>query len=110
MTYTIPDHIKGDTFNGVEFEMKLNGVVIDLTDCVILIQFKVNTYAKPVLILTNGSGLEINDPTNGKFKILPQIVDIEAARYIYDVQFTFITGVIKTYLSGSWSIINDITK
>lgn len=54
--------------------------------------------------------LTVTDVVNGLFKINEQIIDIAEYNYLYDLQITFIGGVVKTWLSGSFNIKCDITK
>lgn len=110
MEYKLPDAIKGDTFNGVQFTLKLNAMPIDLTGAEITMQVKTAAMKKPSLELkTMDNSLEILDAVNGVFRIPPFIVALNADNYIYDIQFKFSSNVIKTYISGTWKILQDVT-
>lgn len=104
-------HKKGDTFYEVNFEIKKNNVAVDLTDAIIKMQVRKEYGGVVQLSFTsdNDAGITITDAINGKFKINQQIIDIPAYNYIYDIQFT-IDGIVKTYVSGNFLIINDVTR
>lgn len=106
-------HKKGDTFDEVPFELKVNTVAVNLTGAVIKMQLrKCDNLTTAALSLTSVSsaGITITDATHGKFKINSQIIDIDAYTYVYDIQITLSSGVVKTYVSGTFNIENDITR
>jgi hypothetical protein len=105
-------HIKGDTFNEVPFELKINGSAVNLTGATIKMQLKkCATDTTPALSLTSVSsaGITITNAASGLFKINTQIINIEAWNYIYDMQFTFSSGEVKTYINGQFTITQDVT-
>ena len=110
--YKMEDHLKGDTFDGVTFNLtnKTNGVPIDLTGCVIRAQFRKGVN-KGALIkdVTTSEGVTIMDAANGVFSIDSFLLNWDAAIYNYDVQFTFSNGVVKTYIKGTIKITQDST-
>jgi len=106
-------HKKGDTFDEVPFELKVNTVAVNLTGAVIKMQLrKFDNTSTAALSLTSASsaGITITDATAGKFKINSQIIDIDAYTYVYDIQITLSSGVVKTYVSGTFNITNEVTK
>lgn len=106
-------HKKGDTFDEVPFELKVNTVVVNLTGAVIKMQLrKWDNLTNAALSLTSVSsaGITITDATAGKFKINSQIIDIDPYTYVYDIQITLSSGVVRTYVSGTFNIENDITR
>lgn len=102
---------KGDTYNGVQFEIKVNDVILDLSDYEIKMQIKKKANdAEALLTLDLTDGLElVTDGTDGMFKILPFDVTLDAGVYLYDIQFTSVDNVIKTYIGGLFEVIQDIT-
>lgn len=108
--YNIPEHLKGDTWDGRVIQVIINGLPKDLTNTVIKIDFrwqkKTGTLVKSI---TNGSGIVITDALQGIFTIEPVQADFEAGTYYYDVQFND-GGLIKTYMGGEWPINQDTTK
>ena len=110
-TYDFPEHIKGDTFLEQEFIYKRNGVPIDLTGWSIRMMLKLNKKdTTNVLLLSTGSGLTIKDAVNGVLAIDKQIIDIEAHRYVYDVELTDTNNDVFTYQGGIFPIIQDVTS
>jgi len=106
-------HIKGDTFNQVAFELKIDTVAVNLTGAVIKMQLRKNASdVTPALSLTSVSsaGITITAPTLGQFKINEQIIDIAVETYQYDIQITFASGIVKTYVAGSFNITPEITR
>jgi L-asparaginase/Glu-tRNA(Gln) amidotransferase subunit D len=106
-------HIKGDTFDEVNFEIKKDNVAINLTGATIKMQLRKNaTDVSPALSLTSASsaGITITAATLGKFKINQQIINIEVANYQYDIEITLSSGVVKTYISGGFNITQEITR
>jgi hypothetical protein len=104
-------HIKGDTFEAVNFEIKVDNLVVDLSDTIIRMQLR-KVYGGVValdLSSVDNAGITITDAVDGLFKINEQIINIEADNYIYDIQFNF-DGVVKTYISGNFLIKNDVTR
>jgi hypothetical protein len=104
-------HIKGDTFEAVNFEIKVDDVVVDLSDTIIRMQLRKVYGGVVALDLTSvaNAGITITDAVDGLFKINEQIINIEADNYIYDIQFNF-DGIVKTYISGNFLIKNDVTR
>jgi len=104
-------HIKGDTFDEVAFSIKINNIALDLTGATIKMQLKKNSNSPASLSLTSVSsaGITITSPSAGLFKINEQIIDIEVFNYAYDIQLTLASGVVKTYVSGTFNITKEIT-
>jgi len=109
--YNFHDHLKGDTFEGTTFTISVNGVPLPLTSALIKMSLKPNkSTLKSVLDLSTTNGrLLIIDAINGKFQVVPQIIDIPAALYYYDIQITLSNGKVKTYIEGQWKIEQDVT-
>jgi hypothetical protein len=106
-------HIKGDTFDDVAFQIKINNSVVNLTGAVIRMQLRKNANdSTAALSLTSASsaGITITNATTGQFKINKQIIDIPVFNYLYDIQFTFSGGDVKTYVQGTFSIKSEITR
>jgi len=104
-------HIKGDTFDEVAFSIKINNIALDLTGATIKMQLKKSSNSPASLSLTSVSsaGITITSPSAGLFKINEQIIDIEVFNYAYDIQLTLASGVVKTYVSGTFNITKEIT-
>lgn len=116
MEYKIPDHLKGDTFDGVVFTVSVNSTPLDLTGASLKMtlvkqapqkDIKVKT---PVLTLTSPlGGLSLVNGPAGRFQIDKQIINVPPDVYAYDIQITLSDGTVKTYISGTWKILPDIT-
>lgn len=110
-TYTFPDTVKGNTFIGVMFTLQDQGVAIDITGATISLVAKIwdQENADAVLTLDNGinGGITINNASEGIFSVDEQIIDIEARCYQYDIKVTFADLSVKTYISGTWTIIQN---
>lgn len=106
-------HIKGDTFDEVAFQLKINEEVVDLTGATIKMQLRKNysdTSAALSLTSVSSAGITITDAATGQFKINSQIIDIEVYNYVYDIQITLASGVVKTYVQGGFNITNEVTR
>jgi hypothetical protein len=105
-------NIKGDTFEQVNFEVKINGDAVDLTDAVIRMQLRKEYGGVVGLSLTSvaNAGITITDAVNGLFKINKQVINIPPYNYIYDIEIHFDNGDVKTWISGNFQILNDVTR
>jgi len=101
--------LKGDTWNGVAFEIIVNNLPMDLSNTSILmfVRYK-NNAGKVVLKLSDTDGITITDADAGKFAIMPFICQLNAGTYVYDIQFTT-NGVVKTYIQGTITVTQDTT-
>jgi len=109
--YNFSNQYKGDSFDSTQFTVKDADTTlpIDLTGTSIRIQFR-NVLSGPTIkTLTIGDGISMPSPSTGVFTMDEFIIDWAAGKYLYDIQFTFPTGNIKTYLTGGVTIISDVT-
>jgi hypothetical protein len=105
-------HIKGDTFEAVNFAVIKNAVVLNLTGAVIKMQLKKECGGVPILSFTTvaSAGLTITNAAGGLFKINKQIINIPEYNYAYDIEITFSDGTVKTWVEGNFVIKCDITR
>ena len=106
-------HIKGDTFDEVAFQLKINDEVVNLTGAVIKMQLRkcyTDTTAALSLTSVSSAGITITNASTGQFKINSQIIDIEVYNYVYDIQITLASGVVKTYIQGGFNVTNEVTR
>ena len=110
--YDIPKHRRGDTWVGISsFPLTVNGIPVNLTNAAIKIDFKKQVDSPVALTLsTAASSIVITQPTQGIFSIPARIINIPFGLYLYDVQVTFSSGIITTYVEGAWEIVADITE
>jgi hypothetical protein len=112
MTYDIPDHRQGDTWDGINsICIQVNGIPANLTGASIKADFRRSIDSPVVLSFssTNGS-IIVTDASGGIIQFPPRLIKIPPGKYFYDLQVTYPTGVVKTYFSGTWIIISDFTK
>lgn len=111
MTYTIPDHISGDTWIGInEITIHRNGTPINLTGAKSIFRVKTQIDAPTVLELSSDEGeITYIDPVNGILSISPLIVDIPPGNYIYSLRIFLesgeYAGEVDTFLNGTWKIL-----
>lgn len=110
-TFPNIEHIKGDTFKQMPFQINVNGTALNLTDCVIRMQLKRAYDDVPRLTLSsvNNNGITITNASAGQFKINEQIIDIKAFNYIYDIEINN-DGVVNTWVSGEFLIKPNVTE
>ena len=105
-------HIKGDTFEAVNFQMLVNSVALNLTGCTLRMQLRKEYGGVIFLALTSvaSAGITITNPSSGIFAINRQIINLDAFNYIYDIELIKADGTVKTYVSGNFVITNDVTR
>jgi hypothetical protein len=105
-------HIKGDSFEAVNFQMLVNSVELNLTGCTLRMQLRKEYGGVIFLSLTSvaSAGITITNATTGLFRINKQIINIDANNYIYDIELIKADGTIKTYISGNFYVTNDVTR
>lgn len=105
-------HIKGDTFEAVNFQMLVNSVALNLTGCTLRMQLRKEYGGVIFLSLTSvaSAGITITNPSSGIFSINRQIINLDAFNYIYDIELIKADGTVKTYISGNFVITNDVTR
>jgi hypothetical protein len=105
-------HIKGDTFEAVNFALLKNNVVINLTGATIRMQLRSECGSLIALSLTSvaSAGITITNAAGGLFKINKQIINIASGNYLYDLEIVFADTTVKTWLSGEFLIECDITR
>lgn len=108
MEYNITSY-KGDTFNGVQFTILVNGSAPanDLASVILTARPQLTASTKHQL--TSSSGITITDAANWVFEIDRQIINWAAFNYYYDIQLTDSTGAVKTYVTGRWNVSQDVT-
>jgi hypothetical protein len=105
-------HIKGDTFEAVNFAVLKNTVALNLTGAVIKMQLKKECGGVAILSFTSvaSAGLTITNAAGGLFRINKQIINIPEYNYLYDIEITFADGSVKTWVDGNFTINCDITR
>ena len=105
-------HIKGDSFEAVNFALLVNTVALNLTGCTLRMQLRKEYGGIVYLSLTSvaSAGITITNATTGLFRINKQIINIDANTYIYDIELIKADGTVKTYISGNFYVTNDVTR
>ena len=111
--YNLTPTIAGDTFNGVQFTVTLTSggttAPIDLTDMGIKVVFKKQGQSTVISTLEIGSGITLDDAENGVFSIDEFTAFTTPYTYVYDMEFTYSNGTVKTYLKGNFEVLEQIT-
>lgn len=112
-TYNCPPVIKGDTFPGIGMiRIKISGEPPPNTLVSARLQFRsvLGSTGTPSLELsTDSGGIVITSSTLWEMNIPAFVVNLAAGTYYYDLETQDDEGTIRTYLKGSWTIINDTT-
>jgi hypothetical protein len=110
MTYNIPRHRRGDTWDGINnISITQNGVPVNLTNASVKMEFRQGIDTPVAMTFsTANSGITITSVSS--VRVMPRLIEVPFSTYKYDLQVTFSTGVVKTYISGEWPIIADITE
>jgi hypothetical protein len=86
-------------------------IPIDLTNVAIKMEIRQSETAKNYLKqFIVDSGITKTDAVNGVFSIDAFIADLPATNYFYDLQFTYNSGVVATYLKGKIAVVNEVTS
>jgi hypothetical protein len=111
LTYNIPDHLRGDTWNGItSITFSKDGIPLTLSGANVGMQFRKQVDGPVTLELTTSNGgINITDPLNGVIQILPVLITMQYGIYQYDLEVTLADGTVKTYMKGTWNIVPDIT-
>ena len=103
---------RGDTFAEVPFQINKDGIPLDLTGAIIHMQLRKSPGSTVYLNLTSvaNAGITMTSEPDGAFKINEMILNLEANVYLYDIEITFPSGEVKTWISGQFTVTNDITR
>ena len=113
--YNIPDQYKGDSFERIDFEYWITdttpGNEMDLSGVEPKMQIrKCSADGRLVKTLIIGDGLEWTAQEEGTFYLEPFLITFPSGDYVYDIQFTYPSSSVVTYLYGNLKIINDVTS
>jgi hypothetical protein len=59
-----------------------------------------------LITITEDDGLTVISNT----VVFDKRIDLAKGSYKYDIQFTYDSGVVRTYVSGQFIVIDDITR
>jgi hypothetical protein len=109
MTYDIPPHRRGDTWDGINsISISVNNVPISLSGASIAMDFR-QGIDTPVIMRFTTENNTIQILNANTIRIPSRKIEVPFGTYQYDLQVTYPTGVVKTYMSGIWPIVPDVT-
>jgi len=110
MTYDIPPHRRGDTWDGINsITISINNAPIVLSGASVKMEFRQDIDAPVAMTFsTENSGIVILNANT--IRLMPRKIEVPFATYYYDLQVTYPTGIVKTYMAGTWPIVADITE
>lgn len=91
------------------FTLTLDSTPIDLTGATVKIDIKKQCGDTTAISMTNGDGISVGGVNNNSITV-NKVINIDAGNYVWDMQVTFTTGVVKTYLWGNFIVSQDITQ
>ena len=93
------------------FALLADTTPIDLSGSTILVQVRPTPSSSVVALelSTDDSSIGIGGVDSNQIT-LNKIVDIAAGTYVYDMNVTFPSGEVKTYLWGNFIVTEDISK
>jgi hypothetical protein len=93
------------------FAITADNVAVNLTGSTIEIQVRktANATVADLTLKTGGNGITISGASNNQI-VLNKVVNIPAGNYLYDMNVTFPSGLVKTYVWGTFLVQEDITK
>lgn len=101
--------VRGDTWDGFEFNVKVNGEFVDLTDAEVRIQFSGQN--GDGFLLTSPSTIEIDIPLEGHVIVKPiSRMDYIPDLYVGDLEITDSDNIRTTFCLVKLLLIDDITK
>jgi hypothetical protein len=105
--FNLPDQRTGDTLRAIDVTIKINKEPVDLTDSTVLIQVRPEPTSSTVSMTLATS---FPDAANGVLRINEQAVTLASGLYYYDLQITMPGGFRETYLTGTWQILQDVSR
>lgn len=83
---------------------------VNLTTADLKLQVRSKPDGDLLLAMTEGNGLTVGGAGNNIITV-SKIIDInDCGSYVYDLQATFSSGVVSTYVKGMFIVHKDITK
>jgi hypothetical protein len=103
--------LNNNTYNGIQFTIKKNGIPINLTGANIIIQVKSSFVSTNIeKEFSVGSGITITNPTQGMYQIDAQVITMHPGVYVYDTLFIFADDIQKTYEGGVFTVKPVVTN
>ena len=112
MTYDIPTHISGDTWEGINsITFQRNNSALNLTNALVEMEV-LRSIDSPVVFSLNStnSGILVTNPLNGTISIPATTVNIPVDIYKWRIRLTLENNEVKTYLMGHWPIVSNLPQ
>lgn len=98
---------KGDTFKKTLTFTDATGNALDLSTAAIKMQIRKKAGEPVLMSLSINDGIVVSGQNNVVFN---KKIDIEGGTYRYDIEVTYASGVVRTYVSGQFKVLDDITR
>jgi hypothetical protein len=108
MTYDIPQHISGDTWQGInDITITRNNSALNLTNAYAELIVKFQIDAPTILNLNTDEGtlVFLHPLSSGQIQAPPQIIDIPPANYKWALKVRLANGEVDTFVNGNWPIV-----
>lgn len=83
-----------------------NGDPLDLSTATVTMQVRRKAGEDILLTLAEGTGLTVSSNT----VLINSVITLDKGSYKYDMQFAFASGIVRTYVAGSFGVEDDITR
>jgi len=112
VTISIPNHTKGDTWEGLKREVPLlfdgGPPPADLASCRMYVRNSAGIILKFKTTPAVGEKtITIDNAATWLFTVEPTVVDITAGKYRWDFETTDADGAVRTLYSGTWTITKE---
>jgi len=101
--YTLAEHVSGDSFLGLNFDLSNELGQIDITDAVIELTTDRDNSANKLSVA--GGHIEITDGPGGLFGIKEQKIEWEPHQYTCLLRVQLVGGRKRTYAKITWPIV-----
>ena len=112
MTYDIPPHITGDTWEGINsITFQRNNSALNLTNAFVEMEV-LRSIDSPVVFSLNSSnsGVLITNPLNGTISVPATTLNIPVDLYKWRIRLKLQNNEVKTYLMGHWPIVSNLPQ
>lgn len=108
---TLNPHTSGDTWRGLSLSLSINSAPMDLTGASIKMQMRKNPAAAAFEYSwsTADGSITIDNPLSGAFTINKRVISGKDTLH-FDIQVTDALGDIRTMVSGTLPITQDVTR
>lgn len=101
---------RGDTLQRTITLLDSSSQPIDLSTAAVKIEVRTKPDGDIKLTMTEGDGITVGGAGNNIISISKVVSITDACALYYDLQATFSSGVVSTYLKGNFNVVKDITQ